>query len=252
MESGLIQWLAIAHNATPTNKRSEKPVTTKRSWRITGHGEKQTAIKLTLTTAKTTGKAKMNQNLVICPTLDRPDQLAKMVDSFYKTQTISDLIILTAIGSITGIINFVNYSNYRYVTITNDDFVFKTFGWDEIFIKSMRKPGFAYGFDGVNHKLPSTCMIDTRVCRALGWIQLPTLEHLCGDLVWQYLGEATNRLYYCPSVKIEHNHFIYSKSEKDAVYERTNSAEMYRKDNESMRQWLRSQAEDDVRKIMAL
>ena len=191
----------------------------------------------------------MNKNLVICPTLDRPDQLTKMVKSFYMTQTCSDLIILTAIGSITTLINSVDVSKYQYVTITNDDFEFKTFDWDRLLIKSMKKPGFAYGFDGVNTKLPTTCMIDIRIVKALGWIQLPELEHLCGDMVWSHIGQKLNNIYFNKNVSITHNHFLYNKAEKDAVYEKTNSREMYQSDNEAFRAWVRGRANDDIERV---
>lgn len=193
------------------------------------------------------------KNLTICPSINRPEQIKTFVESFYRTQKVSDLIILTAPGSITKLINSVNRTGYTHVTITNDDFVFHTDAWDKRLIDAMRRPGFAHGFDGVNKSIPTTCMIDNRICDALGWVQLPDLEHLCGDMVWHYLGQLLNSFFTVPDVLIEHNHFMYQKAQKDSVYEKTNSREMYLRDNQVFETWRKNQADSDVERIrMAL
>jgi len=186
------------------------------------------------------------RNLTICPTLNRPDQLSAMVKSFYTTQAASDLIILTAHGSITQLINSVETTGYTHVTITNDDFIFKTKGWD---LRLMDSPGFAYGFDGVNKHLPTTCTISTRVTDALGWVQLPTLDHLCGDMVWSHIGQKLKIIKFCPDVIIEHNHYLFGKAEKDATYEKTNSVEQYRKDNKAFEIWVKGDAYYEIERV---
>lgn len=196
---------------------------------------------------------KMNKNLVICPSLFRTEQLKTMVESFYKTSCCSDLIILTNKGSITKLINSVNFDNYQYISVTNDDFVYHTPAWDSFLINKIELKkgyGIAFGDDGTsNSQLPTTAVMSSVIFKALGWIQLPTLEHLCGDLVWQYIGKKLDCLYYDHNVKIEHRHFLFNKSKKDVVYEKTNSKEMYQKDNEAFRHWVRNDSIEDINRI---
>jgi hypothetical protein len=193
----------------------------------------------------------MNKNLVICPTYQRPAQFSLMVESFYKNSVCSDLIVLTEQGSITALINSVNYTGYEYVGVTNDDFVYHTKGWDKTLIETLERKGYgiAFGNDGTNNShLPSTCLMSTAIPKALGYIQLPTLTHLCGDMVWQYIGKKMNCLYYHPHVKIEHMHFLFGKAEKHE-YERTNSREMYINDNVIFKEWVTHESEKDINKI---
>lgn len=195
----------------------------------------------------------MNRNLVICPTIHRHEKFSDMIDSFYRTNTCSDLIMLTKKESITNLINAVRINNYDYISVTNDDFIYHTLGWDAILINTIELKkgyGIAFGNDGNNNtELPTTAVMSTILFKALGWVQLPTLQHLCGDMVWQYLGKQLNCLYYNPNVHIEHQHFMFKKSNKDGVYERTNSKEMYIKDNEAFRHWVRNESIEDIDRI---
>src|SRR3990167_788829 len=193
----------------------------------------------------------MNKNLVICPTYQRPVQFARMSESFYKTSECSDLIVLTEQGSITTLINSVNYTGYQYVGVTNDDFVYHIQGWDKILIETLERKsgGIAFGNDGTNNKhLPVTCIMSSAIPEALGWIQLPGLEHLCGDMVWQTIGKTLNCLYYHSHVKIEHLHFMFGKADKQD-YARTNSREMYTKDNATFQKWLLNDSKENIEKV---
>jgi len=185
-----------------------------------------------------------SRNLVICPSIDRVGPVCEMLSSFYSTQEVSDLIILTAVQPITDLINAVNFDGYDFVTITNDDFVFNTPGWDSKLISSMNgAPGFAYGFDGLNNHLPTTCMMSAIIPRTLGWIQLPGLKHLCGDLVWMDLGRKIDRLFFNRNVLITHN------QKEDSVYAKTNSKERYRTDGAVYESWRKRQSDADVRRL---
>lgn len=192
-----------------------------------------------------------NRCLIICPTYKRPKQYTRMIESFYNNSMESDIITLTAEGSITKLINSVDYSGYDYVGVTNDDVIYRTNNWDVALMETIDRKGFgfAFGNDGTNNKeLPAICIMSTIIPKALGWIQYPKLEHLCGDMVWQYLGKRLNCLHYVPQVKIEHMHFMFNKANK-SDYLRTNSDEMYKKDNDTFKYWLLHYAEDDVKKI---
>lgn len=191
--------------------------------------------------------------LVICPTINRSSQFTIMANSFYKNSKCSDLLVLTKKGSITEIINQVNYDGYKYISVTNDDFVYHTEGWDRILINKIEQKGFgiAFGNDGTNNKhLPVTAVMTADIFRALGWVQYPKLDHLCGDMVWQYIGKKLNCLYYVQDVKIEHMHFLFNKGKKED-YEHTNSKEMYQKDNKVFKEWIIRESESDLEKIRA-
>lgn len=196
----------------------------------------------------------MNTNLVICPTISRPEQCTRMLNSFYRNSVESDIILLTAKRSITELINGVNYDAYKYVCVTNDDFIYHTHGWDRKLINVIERKGngFAFGDDGSGNKhLPTTCIMPTTIPRALGWIQLPGLKHLCGDMVWQTLGKMINGLYYVPEVKIEHKHFLFNKANKED-YLISNSREMYESDNKTFQKWLLNECTKDVAKLAML
>ena len=184
----------------------------------------------------------MNNLLTICPSRGRPKELKRMIDSFYQTSKKSDLIVwldeddpelenynfenypvnvyTKPRHNITYIYNkiFNDYKNYRYYSCTNDDFVYKTENWD---IKLMTT-GIAFGNDLYqgNH-YPSTSVINGDIVRTLGWLQLPTLIHLCGDLVWNIIGVNCNCIKYFNDVIIEHITPYNKKCEPDETFKNT-------------------------------
>lgn len=173
-----------------------------------------------------------------------------MLESFHKTAKVSDIIVNTERRSITGIINdiFKDNPGYDFYHITNDDFVYKTDGWDLIFanLLNFKGGGIAYGDDKMSKGIPTAPFISREIAEAVGWLQMPTLKHLYGDTVWKYIGEKLNRLYYVKDVVIKHNHYMNNSAERDAVYERTNSTEMYRKDQAAYREWVKHEATNDI------
>lgn len=188
---------------------------------------------------------------MICPTYNRPNQIIEMISSFYKNSVCSDLILKTEKGSITRLINEVDYNKYEFVGVTNDDFVYNTYGWDEALINAInvRGYGIAFGNDGTNNKdIPSTCIMSVGIPRALGWIQYPRLTHLCGDMVWQYIGKQLKRLIYVKNVVIEHKHFLYGKAKKED-YEYSNSCEMYINDNAIFQDWVINESKADILRV---
>ena len=216
--------------------------------------------------------------LVLCPSRSRPRECLRMVDSFNATAKRSSLHLLLdmddpcldeyrllvggKVGSIvvdfqqtiTKLINSnwgFSADCFRWFSVTNDDFVYRTDGWDEQLIA--RGPGIAYGNDlcaGVN--MPTTSIISREIVEALGWLQLPTLTHLYGDCVWKHIGTEAKCLFYSKDVIIEHCHYFSNKAVKDETYRRTNSDEMYSRDSEAFKKWKLERASDDVEKIKAV
>lgn len=218
--------------------------------------------------------------LIVCPSRERMEKLKEMVKSFNeKTSPQTALLIMldnddpqleeykeflgvkTAyhIGTrktTTSLFNevFQMFPDFQYYGLTNDDFVYLTAVWDVKLmgdIEEMEGWGIAYGDDRVaGEKYPSHTIISGNIVRALGWLQLPSLKHLCGDWVWGTIGKGIGRLHYDQNVIIQHKHPFDKKTLPDAIFEKTNSQQMYQIDQEAYRRWARTQAKKDIAKIV--
>lgn len=211
--------------------------------------------------------------LTICPSRSRPEKCLRMVESFLETSSNSELEICLDYDdplideydkiprnfrihtlvqnrkNITQIYNQrwrISQHNYEYFSQTNDDFVYRTKDWD---LKLMNY-GINFGndlFQGNNY--PSTSVIHSDIIKAVGWLQLPDLTHLCGDLVWNIIGINCGCLNYCEDVIIEHITPYNQKCDPDDIFKNTNSVEMYRRDQTAYIKWLMTSAVDDVKKV---
>ena len=229
---------------------------------------------------------KTKEILTICPSYGRPQRLTKMIESFLETSCRSDLSVwvnaddpcfsdyykirnwyfkigapvmfccVSTTMTITQMFNSAaNLEGYSFYHQTNDDFIYKTIGWDAKFINKLSEfgEGIVYGNDLVQGKnLPTAQFISAGIIRALGWIQLPSLTHLGNDCVWKEIGSRIKRLFYMEDVIIEHQHWMKNKSLIDTVYQRTNSQQMYDKDQRVYRQWFHQQMDKDVERIKSL
>lgn len=217
----------------------------------------------------------MKKILTICPSRERHDRCQKMYDSFKNTSTESDLVIycdaddpqvdkyassfnyhltIGERGSLTQTFNkvFNKFPNYKFYHLTNDDFVYRTEGWDKTFIRTSEEYGHGifYGNDLLaGEQLPTAPMISGEIIRSLGFLQLPDLKHLCGDVFWLMLGKKLNCLYYHKNVIIEHQHFLKDIKYNDESYKRSNSFEMYEKDNMTIRKWIREGMEKHTQQL---
>lgn len=222
----------------------------------------------------------MKKLFVICPTISRSLRIREFLKSFKETKSEGTELILGLdindpqhgayiklseeydfhVGdfqgeNITQIFNMIvqKEMDWDYYMPINDDFVFKTIGWDKLLIEAIRGKGIAYPndlFQGEN--CPTTSVISKEIVQALGWLQLPTLTHLFGDRVWWTIGKTCHCLTYCPDVIIEHRHFVSGKANPDIVSDRTNSLDMYKKDEEQFVAWLTNQAKEDCDKVMKI
>lgn len=141
--------------------------------------------------------------LTICPSI-YPFKLTKMLESFELTKSNYTDMVICGEGTVTEAINnaFNNAPEYNFYFIGNDDIEFRTPLWD---LKLAQKGKITYGndlFQGEN--LCTFPMIDGDIARALGWLQLPTLNRYCGDVVWKFIGQQLNILEYDSEVIIEH------------------------------------------------
>ena len=221
----------------------------------------------------------MNKLLCICPSRGRPQKAKQMVESFYRTSRLSHLILIldkddetkevykTLIGdkceicvnedllNYTEIINyfFKFYRSHEFYSVTNDDFFYHTESWDVKLIEEIKlsgKHGIAYGNDllqGAN--LPTTSIVSREICDALGWLQMPKLHHLFGDNVWSAIGQKARCLHYRQDVIIEHRHYFSKKVPADNTFLKTNSQEMYKKDESAFLDWLINDSHSDIEKV---
>ena len=140
--------------------------------------------------------------LAICPS-KYPNKLSKMMDSFLLTRSkYTEIIINYENKSITKIFNETFNSNpdFDFYFMCNDDIIFHTPLWD---ISLANKGKISHGRDGIqNENLCIFPMIDGDIIRALGWLQLPTLNRYAGDVVWRQIGKECGILNYCKDVII--------------------------------------------------
>jgi hypothetical protein len=222
------------------------------------------------------GEWEMRRLLAVCPTRGRLKRCEEMICSAKNTSSIADFVfyidkddpqwrnymyLLSSyekpgvnffIGerkTTTELYNqaFNSFPDYEFYCLTNDDFIFRTYGWDKTLCERGK---ISYGNDllgGIN--LPTCPVIDGDIIRSIGWLQMPLLNYMYGDSVWKVIGLKLGILRYVPSVVIEHNHWINRKAEMDDVYKNTNSAETYHKDEKAFKQWNREMSESDCSKI---
>lgn len=143
--------------------------------------------------------------LSICPSIYQ-HKFDKMIHSFEITSCKENsIVVINKKDSITKIFNetFEKYSDYDFYHLMNDDCIYETPLWD---IKLAKKGKICYGDDLLQgENLPTFPMIDGDIARALGWLQMPTLERYCGDVVLGFIGKQLNILEYHPEVTIRHN-----------------------------------------------
>lgn len=128
-----------------------------------------------------------------------------MMESFKLTKSNnSDIVVVNDKIPITEIFNNIFNSNkeYDFFHLMNDDCIYRTKNWD---LKLAKKGKIAHGYDCIENGMKCQFpMIDGDIARALGWLQLPTLNRYCGDNVWRFIGNALNILEFVPEVTIEH------------------------------------------------
>ncbi len=143
--------------------------------------------------------------LTICPS-KYPEKLEKMLDSFNTTRSKHTGIIINYEDKpITHIFNnvFNNNPEYDFYFMANDDIIFETPLWD---IELARKGKITHGTDNIKEGINGQfMMIDGDIVRALGWLQMPTLNKYCGDVVWRFIGDNLGILEHIPQVFIKHN-----------------------------------------------
>lgn len=144
----------------------------------------------------------------------------------------------------------------RYLASLGDDHRPRTPDWDLKLIEAieaMDGPGFAYGNDLLQGaKMPTAWVASAEVVRALGWMMLPSCEHMYVDAAVLELGKAASRIAYRPDVIIEHVHPLAGKASWDESYRESNAESRYAADRAAFEEWLRNRAGFEAAKVEAL
>jgi hypothetical protein len=135
-----------------------------------------------------------------------------------------------------------------------DDHRFRTLHWDGKIQQALKRPGYAYGYDGFWQKgeIPTQIFISREIVEALGYFALPDCRHLYVDNAWRSVAEGAGVLHYLSDLYIEHMHPAHpdKKAEWDEGYKRVNSEEMYSHDRAAFESWRASgRFASDVRKV---
>lgn len=141
----------------------------------------------------------------------------------------------------------------RYLASLGDDHRPRTPNWDLRLIKAIEDiggSGIAYGNDLVHGpNLPTAWVVSADIVRAVGWMMLPTCQHLCVDNAVLELGNAVGRIVYRPDVIIEHLHPLVGKAKWDQSYQESNAPGRYDADGTAFAVWKASGLQADAQKI---
>jgi hypothetical protein len=145
----------------------------------------------------------------------------------------------------------------RYLASLGDDHRPRTHGWDRILIDAIEGLpggfGFAYGNDLLQgEQMPTAWVVSADVVRALNWMMLPSCEHMYVDNAILALGQAADRIVYCPEVIVEHVHPVAGKAAWDASYRASNAPARYGADRAAFEAWRASGLATDAAKLTAL
>lgn len=164
----------------------------------------------------------------------------------------------------TEIINrcFDEHNNYEFYSVTNDDIIYLTEGWDEALCQKMKiscgqddtmveKYGNHYIGNIKPGEFPITSVIDGDICRELGWLQYPELIHSCGDNIWFWIGKRANCLYHDGKYHTVHMSPYFDKCEADETFNKCN-AQDNQEDYYIYKEWLKYKCGKEVCKIQRL
>jgi len=183
-------------------------------------------------------KASQRRMLAVCPTMGRFGMFERMFQSFKETSVETDLclvldasdpqlekyqtmswecrIVIIEERSVSAAFNaaFKAFPDYDFYHMTNDDVIYHTKEWDLQLMSATKSTGIgvAYPDDGQFGKACCTFpVISGEIVRKAGWLMLPSLKRLHGDIIWQEIGRALGVLHYKGDVLVEHLHFINKK-----------------------------------------
>jgi hypothetical protein len=145
---------------------------------------------------------------------------------------------------------FKQYPDRPWYGILADDLLPHTQGWDQALIDACGSWNISYANDGGDRDWPTHPCVGGELIRAIGWFGFPCCHHYFTDTVWKYLGERLNNITRLDHVIVEHLHYSLGKSQKDQIYEQSNSH--WQSDKRAYRDWTRSQGPQLVERLQCL
>jgi len=221
---------------------------------------------------------------ILVPTRYRPKELKRFLDSYKEMNAgyselffcfqendpmIEELkeitkdyehIITGNIGCVAKVNALADkFKGYRAYLFGADDIVYKTKGFDKLFLEILdqfkQKKGheiaILYGDDTIHgEKLATHPLLSAELIEAQGsFYPKDRMRHLFSDNWCMYLGLSCDILVYVPAIVMDHLHFIKTKAQKDKSYLESNAPAMYERDGEKYREYLKEDGEKMVENI---
>jgi len=159
---------------------------------------------------------------------------------------------------------FDGRKEFDYYGIANDDYIYRTPGWDEIMIKAIEDTCGGWGMansesvwpappqDNCRH--PVGCVFSGNIPRLLGYIFAPTISVYRSDAylrdLFELIGPQIDSHYvHCPEVTIEHMHFRGGKAAFDDTYSYGYNPNTMARGNQGFFEWERDYKQNDLEKI---
>jgi hypothetical protein len=235
----------------------------------------------------------MKNLLIICPSRGRPERILETIQSIEDTCNFehTDFMVLLDNDDVcvpdyyknlpewvkikvydrshdctltTEIINraFNENREYNFYSVTNDDIVYLTKGWDEALCQELKissgqddtmieKYGESFIGNVKPGEFPITSVIDGNIVREIGWLQYPKLRHSCGDNIWYWIGKRANCLYHDGNFHTEHKSAYFGKGEADETFKNCNALDN-QQDYYAYKEWLKYRCGNEVCKVQEL
>jgi len=235
----------------------------------------------------------MKNLLIICPSRGRPERILETIQSIEDTCNFehTDFMVLLDNDDVcvpdyyknlpewvkikvydrshdctltTEIINraFNENREYNFYSVTNDDIIYLTKGWDESLCQELKISSgqddtmvAKYGKDRIGNinpgEFPITSVIDGDIVREIGWLQYPKLKHSCGDNIWYWIGKRAECLCFNGNFHTEHRSAYFGLGEADETFEKCNAYRL-KEDYYTFKEWLKYRCGNEVCKILEL
>lgn len=186
--------------------------------------------------------------LIICPTRERADRCAIMLDSFLSTRQGNTEIICYVdeldpqadqyrrmfsersspnityqFGPRLTLVQICNKFSSEmeadFYGDVNDDHIYRTPGWDLKLMAAIQANGGTGLAYGRTENLPGATMVSANCIRALGYYYPPCFHHQYADNVQRDIYTRLGMMFYVPEVWIEHCHPAFGKAKMDHTYQ---------------------------------
>lgn len=221
----------------------------------------------------------MNKIAVICPTRNRPHNLARLHQALIDTNFTGLFIVgldddnaeiylentspryessIYEINPRMRLASTLNFLAMKYINdcdivgfIGDDSLPYGSWEKDILEVFKHQPTGFVYTNDLYQGAaLAGTPFISTNIIQALGYMCPPKFIHLFIDNVWLDMGSRAGCIKYLENTIIEHLHPVTGKGISDKGYDEVDSS--IHADHIAYNEWLSQQADRDIQIIKGL